>query len=205
MERSRLIESPRSAFHRVLTSAAVRDVPRHHEPRHGNRAVKKPPARDEAGHTAWEAIQAAWEVTQALAGQYAALMARGFYTPYLRLHAALAATLESVKRTRGVVFIGDINRKLLTLLSLDIVPDIYFRIGERVFHYLVDEFQDTSPIQWKNLFPLIENSLARGGACSSSETRSRQSMVSVTPTTRSCGAWRMRTRSRPRGSTRGWK
>ena len=28
----------------------------------------------------------------------------------------------------------------------------------------MDEFQDTSPIQWKNLFPLIENSLAQGGS-----------------------------------------
>ncbi len=164
VERSGLVESPRSAFRRVLASARsgmFRDIMSRGM---ATGPVKKPPTRDEAGRTAWEAIQAAWDVTQALAGQYAALMARGFYTPYLRLHAALAATLESVKRTRGVVFIGDINRKLLTLLSLDIVPDIYFRIGERVFHYLVDEFQDTSPIQWKNLFPLIENSLAQGGS-----------------------------------------
>ena len=44
------------------------------------------------------------------------------------------------------------------------MPDIYFRIGERVWHFLVDEFQDTSPIQWRNLFPLVENSLAMGGS-----------------------------------------
>jgi ATP-dependent helicase/nuclease subunit A len=33
-----------------------------------------------------------------------------------------------------------------------------------IYHYLIDEFQDTSPIQWSNLFPLIENSLSQGGS-----------------------------------------
>ena len=44
------------------------------------------------------------------------------------------------------------------------VPDIYFRIGERVWHFLVDEFQDTSPLQWRTLFPLVENSLSMEGS-----------------------------------------
>ena len=44
------------------------------------------------------------------------------------------------------------------------MPDIYFRIGDRVWHFLIDEFQDTSPLQWRNLFPLVENSLAMGGS-----------------------------------------
>ena len=44
------------------------------------------------------------------------------------------------------------------------MPDVYFRIGETIYHYLIDEFQDTSPIQWANLFPLIENSLSQGGS-----------------------------------------
>jgi superfamily I DNA/RNA helicase len=44
------------------------------------------------------------------------------------------------------------------------VPDVYFRLGERISHFLIDEFQDTSPVQWKNLFPLIENALSQGGS-----------------------------------------
>jgi ATP-dependent exoDNAse (exonuclease V) beta subunit len=40
------------------------------------------------------------------------------------------------------------------------VPFIYERIGERYNHLLVDEFQDTSDMQFYNLLPLIENSLA---------------------------------------------
>jgi len=44
------------------------------------------------------------------------------------------------------------------------VPDVYLRLGEVIYHYLIDEFQDTSPIQWHNLFPLLDNSLSQGGS-----------------------------------------
>ncbi len=44
------------------------------------------------------------------------------------------------------------------------MPDVYFQLGEKVRHWLIDEFQDTSPLQWKILFPLVENSLASGGS-----------------------------------------
>ena len=44
------------------------------------------------------------------------------------------------------------------------MPDVYFRLGDRIYHYLIDEFQDTSPIQWRNLEPLIEESLGKGGS-----------------------------------------
>jgi len=42
------------------------------------------------------------------------------------------------------------------------VPFIYERLGEKFNHILIDEFQDTSQLQWSNLQPLIENSLASG-------------------------------------------
>ena len=69
-----------------------------------------------------------------------------------------------MKRGQAKVFIGDIGRQLGDYLRDEMVPDVYFRIGERVWHYLVDEFQDTSPLQWRTLFPLVENSLAMGGS-----------------------------------------
>ena len=34
------------------------------------------------------------------------------------------------------------------------------KIGDRFSHFLIDEFQDTSSIQWNNLFPLISNAIA---------------------------------------------
>ena len=40
-------------------------------------------------------------------------------------------------------------------------PFIYERLGEKFKHYFIDEFQDTSVLQWENLIPLIDNSLIR--------------------------------------------
>lgn len=39
-------------------------------------------------------------------------------------------------------------------------PFIYERLGERYRHFFIDEFQDTSVMQWDNLVPLIDNALA---------------------------------------------
>ena len=126
--------------------------------------VRKPPARHGEGRAAYEAIEEAWEEAGRRVAEYTGLWARAFYQPYLRLHAELAETVGKVKRRQGKIFIGDIGRALAGYLGAEIVPDIYFRLGERVFHYLIDEFQDTSPSQWRNLFPLVENSLAVGGS-----------------------------------------
>ena len=164
VDSSGLEESPRSAFREALAGAragkfsdlAGRSMKRG--------PVKKPVARDAAGQARHGEIQGAWEQVVRLAGEYAGCRARAYYQPYLRLHAALSATTEKVKRGQGKVFIGDINRTLGEYLTQDIIPEIYFRIGDRVWHFLVDEFQDTSPLQWRNLYPLVENSLSMGGS-----------------------------------------
>jgi ATP-dependent helicase/nuclease subunit A len=129
-----------------------------------NGPVRKPARKDAAGVDAWERIEAAWARAVEAVDAYAAAWARAYYQPFLRLQSALASGLERVKKSQARVFIGDISRKLAATLAEDTVPDVYFRIGERVWHYLVDEFQDTSPLQWKTLFPLVENSLAMNGS-----------------------------------------
>ncbi len=41
---------------------------------------------------------------------------------------------------------------------------IYEKLGNYYKHFIIDEFQDTSRLQWENFKPLIENSLAQGDA-----------------------------------------
>ena len=84
--------------------------------------------------------------------------------PYLKVYESFGEIVEFVKRRQGKVFIEDISRNLAEYLNEEIVPDIYFRIGETIYHFLIDEFQDTSLIQWHNLFPLFENALSQGGS-----------------------------------------
>ncbi len=72
--------------------------------------------------------------------------------------------IEALKRRNRVIFFEDINLKVRQLIEELNVPEIFFRLGERFRHYLIDEFQDTSLIQWDNLKPLIENALSQGGS-----------------------------------------
>ena len=103
------------------------------------------------------------EQINTLVSEFALLHAHQFYLPYLRATELISRTLDGVKREEGAIFIEDVNKLLLSRIVREQVPEIYFRLGETIYHYLIDEFQDTSPIQWRNLEPLIENSLAEGG------------------------------------------
>ena len=61
-----------------------------------------------------------------------------------------------------VVHISEFNKLLNTVMGDFSVPFVYERIGERFKHVFVDEFQDTSVLQWQNLLPLIDNGLSAG-------------------------------------------
>jgi len=73
-------------------------------------------------------------------------------------------TLKNIREKQRVRFIEDINKELKILFDEFSVPFIFYRIGEKFLHYLVDEFQDTSRNQWQNLVPLIDNALSEGGS-----------------------------------------
>ena len=60
------------------------------------------------------------------------------------------------------VHISEFNKRISDILNDCSVPFIYERIGEKYKHYFIDEFQDTSVLQWQNFLPLMENSLAFG-------------------------------------------
>ena len=124
-------------------------------------AIKPKKEEEMAGY---ENISKQWDLLGNQIREYIELYATTYYSPYLRTYEAFKELLEEVKKREGTIFIHDINKKLSDYLNHEIVPDVYFRIGETIYHYLIDEFQDTSPIQWANLFPLIENSLSQGGS-----------------------------------------
>lgn len=59
------------------------------------------------------------------------------------------------------------TQKLLNrmVVSEDIVPFMYERIGSRLQHIMIDEFQDTSLQAWKNFEFLLKECLSIGGDC----------------------------------------
>ncbi len=68
---------------------------------------------------------------------------------------------DFILRTRKV-HISEFNKRIHREITSQPVPYIYERLGRRYHHFLIDEFQDTSVLQWENLLPLIEESLANG-------------------------------------------
>ncbi len=73
---------------------------------------------------------------------------------------AINRELNTLKTDQNKMLISEFN----TIISKEIkdqpTPFIYERIGEKFNHYFIDEFQDTSKMQWDNLIPLIDNSLS---------------------------------------------
>lgn len=67
---------------------------------------------------------------------------------------------DAVLLEKNQVFISEFNRKILGIVLSEPIPFIYERLGEKFNHILIDEFQDTSDLQFYNLLPLIENALA---------------------------------------------
>ena len=86
--------------------------------------------------------------------------------PFL-FHASLLSELnklvEEISRERNVVLISEFNRRIAAIVLREPVPFIYERLGEKYRHLLIDEFQDTSVLQWNNLLPLVENAVGNGG------------------------------------------
>lgn len=82
--------------------------------------------------------------------------------PTFALH-ELDVKLEALKKADRVAFFSDLTRRVAEVVKDEPVPFIYERMGERYRHFLIDEFQDTSLMQWKSLLPLIENALSSGG------------------------------------------
>ncbi len=70
--------------------------------------------------------------------------------------------LEEIKTDNILLHISDFNKRIAAIITEQPVPFIYERLGERYRHYMIDEFQDTSMLQWQNLLPLVENSLSSG-------------------------------------------
>jgi len=93
-----------------------------------------------------------------------ALNARQHFLPYARVLSAMQQALEEARRRRGEVDIGEVARRLAGFLESEVVPELYFKLGEDLRHFLIDEFQDTSPVQWHVLHPLIANALSEGGS-----------------------------------------
>ena len=78
------------------------------------------------------------------------------------LRTKIREEFERLAQEEEVVHISEFNKLLNRVMDDFSVPFVYERIGEHLRHVFVDEFQDTSVLQWQNLLPLIDNGLSAG-------------------------------------------
>ena len=74
----------------------------------------------------------------------------------------VATAIEQLKKEEKIIRISEFNQLISSLVQQENAPFIYERLGMRYRNFLLDEFQDTSHLQWLNMVPLMEETLAKG-------------------------------------------
>ena len=74
----------------------------------------------------------------------------------------LAKLTAEYKLDENILFISEFNERISEVVNEEPTPFIFERLGDKYNHFLLDEFQDTSGMQWKNMLPLIDDSLGKG-------------------------------------------
>mgnify|MGYP002619909208 CR=1 FL=1 len=83
----------------------------------------------------------------------------------LSLINTISKMVQMVTSERNDFLLANTNHFLNQMIEGSDVPFIYERTGSRFDHIMIDEFQDTSGLQWKNFKPLIKNSLDSNEEC----------------------------------------
>lgn len=75
---------------------------------------------------------------------------------------AISRRVRDEAHQRNLFLLSDSGELIGRLIADDDTPFIYEKIGAAYDHYIIDEFQDTSRIQWNNFRPLMAETLSRG-------------------------------------------
>lgn len=70
--------------------------------------------------------------------------------------------INRFREENNLILLSDTHDLLQRIIGGSDTPFVYERIGVNLRHFLIDEFQDTSHMQWQNLKPLVADSLATG-------------------------------------------
>ncbi len=89
-----------------------------------------------------------------------------FYEAFLKnlvplsLLNSISNEIKRIQNEQQILSISQFNKIIYEELKNQPAPFIYERLGEKYRHFFIDEFQDTSEMQWQNLVPLIDNALS---------------------------------------------
>ncbi len=91
--------------------------------------------------------------------------AYSLFNPYIDVFEHVVRHFYTLTSKDDILFLEELNKRAGSLFDEDYVTveELYYRLATRFRHYLVDEFQDTSRLQWHNLEKMVEEALSTGG------------------------------------------
>ncbi len=96
-------------------------------------------------------------------GEYTILTLLARSVNRMALIGSIARKMEEYMDQESMLHIAEFNKKIAAFISKEVVPFVYVKMGDKYRYFFIDEFQDTSRLQWDNVYPLLENSLAEMG------------------------------------------
>lgn len=142
---------------RTLPADVVKALDGRQSPLKNVRTKADTALRDAVGDSIETAVSAFAPLQRAMMYDY---VRRNLYLLSLFGHAT--RSLSEYCHENETFLLGDTNDLLRDLIDEAEAPFIYDRVGSRIEHFLIDEFQDTSRMQWENLYPLVLESMSRG-------------------------------------------
>lgn len=82
----------------------------------------------------------------------------------VRLLTAIDKKMKEINDRNNVFLLSDTQEVLSRLIDEGDSPFIFEKIGSRLEHIMIDEFQDTSRKQWENFLVLLKDCMANGGS-----------------------------------------
>jgi ATP-dependent exoDNAse (exonuclease V) beta subunit len=109
--------------------------------------------------------EALWQDLIKLRAPFVEAVSESKFTSYIEVYELFKEMLTTeVTYRKRLILIEQLNRLLQDIMrKTDFVPEIYYALSERYTHFMIDEFQDTNHLQWKNIEVLTEEAIARGG------------------------------------------
>lgn len=92
--------------------------------------------------------------------------AMSLFNYYIDIFNMISPDFRELSSREDVLFLEELNKQTRVLLDENsmTVPELYYRLATQFKHFLIDEFQDTSGLQWKNLELMAEEALSTGGS-----------------------------------------
>lgn len=110
--------------------------------------------------------QALWENIRKDIRELCEKEAFSMFNYYVDIFNRALSDLKDISAKEDVLFLEALNKeanRLFNEKSLSL-PELYCRLATRFKHFLLDEFQDTSSLQWDNIFSMVEEALSSLGS-----------------------------------------